>query len=72
MTCPGNLVRSTSQSWVKNIWAYEQHIEHIFTHPDRPMQNGYIEGCDGKLRDECLNQHWIRSVSEAIKVPVGI
>jgi putative transposase len=30
-----------------------------------PTQNGYIESLNGKLRDECLNQHWFRSVAEA-------
>jgi putative transposase len=25
----------------------------------------YIEGCNGKFRDECLNQHWFRGLQEA-------
>ena len=48
-----------------NAWAYDHHVEHIFTDPGRPMQNGYIESFNGKLRSECLNQHWFRSLSEA-------
>jgi len=40
-------------------------VEHIFTDPGCPAQNGYIENFNGKLRDECLNQNWFSSRSEA-------
>lgn len=29
------------------------------------MQNGYIESFNGKFRDECLNEHWFESLSQA-------
>jgi putative transposase len=29
------------------------------------MQNGYIESFNGKFRDECLNEHWFGSLSQA-------
>ena len=48
-----------------NQWAYDHDVNHIFTDPGKPTQNGYIESFNGKLRDECLNQHWFRSVAEA-------
>jgi transposase InsO family protein len=56
---------------VMNAWAYDHKVEHIFTDPGKPMQNGYIESFNGKLRAECLNQHWFQSLSEAreIKIP---
>ena len=50
---------------VMNAWAYDHKVEHIFTDPGKPMQNGYIESFNGKLRAECLNQHWFQSLSEA-------
>lgn len=31
------------------------------------MQNGYIEGFDGRLRDECLNEHWFQTLHQARK-----
>lgn len=34
----------------------------------KTTQNGSIESFNGKLRDECLNQHWFRSVAEARNV----
>jgi hypothetical protein len=33
--------------------------------PGKPTQNGYIESFNGRLRDECLNQHWFRSLEDA-------
>jgi putative transposase len=32
------------------------------------MQNGYVESFNGKLRDECLNEHWFRSIGEARRI----
>lgn len=46
-------------------WAYECGIGVDFIKPGKPTQNAYVESCNGKLRDECLNQHWFRSVDEA-------
>ena len=31
----------------------------------KPTQNAYIESFNGKFRDECLNEHWFRSLPEA-------
>lgn len=53
---------------VMNAWAYDHKVEHIFTDPGKPMQNGYIESFNGKLRAECLNQHWFQSLSEAREI----
>ena len=32
---------------------------------DKPMQNGYIESFNGKLRDECLSTQWFLSLDDA-------
>jgi putative transposase len=50
---------------VMNAWAYDHKVDHIFIDPGKPMQNGYIESFNGKLRAECLDQHWFRNLSEA-------
>lgn len=50
-----------------NAWAYDHKVAHIFTDPGKPTQNGYIESFNGKLRDECLNQHWFKNLTEAKK-----
>jgi len=46
-------------------WAYRQGIELDFIAPGRPMDNGFIESFNGKLRDECLNMHWFETLVEA-------
>jgi transposase InsO family protein len=33
--------------------------------PGKPNQNAYIESFNGRLRDECLNEHWFTSVAHA-------
>jgi len=53
---------------IMNAWSYDHNVEHIFTDPGKPMQNGYIESFNGKLRIECLNQHWFKNLSEAREI----
>ena len=36
-------------------WAYRRGVKLDFIRPGRPMENGFIESFNGKLRDECLN-----------------
>jgi putative transposase len=40
-------------------------VELRFIDPGKPSQNGFIESFNGKLRDECLNEHWFTSLSDA-------
>jgi putative transposase len=46
-------------------WAYERGIRLRFIAPGKPVQNCYIESFNGRLRDECLNQHWFRNLTDA-------
>lgn len=46
-------------------WAQEMSVEWQYIQPGKPMQNGYIESFNGKLRDECLNEHWFIRLTEA-------
>ena len=48
-----------------DAWAYAREVTLHFIEPGRPMQNGYIESFNGKLRDECLNEHWFVSLADA-------
>jgi putative transposase len=36
-----------------------------FIEPGEPVQNAFVESLNGKLRDECLNLHWFRSLRHA-------
>ena len=38
-----------------DAWAYHRGVKLDFIRPGRPMENGYIESFNGRLRDECLN-----------------
>jgi putative transposase len=48
-------------------WIYEQGIRWHYIQPGRPMENGYVESFNGRLRDECLNENWFCSLGEARK-----
>ncbi|HZD46340.1 MAG TPA: IS3 family transposase [Acidobacteriaceae bacterium] len=45
-------------------WAEEWKIELVHIQPGRPMQNGHVESFHGRLRDECLNAHWFRTLND--------
>lgn len=47
------------------FWARENKITLGFIQPGKPTQNAFVESLNGKFRNECLNQHWFRSLNEA-------
>jgi len=49
-------------------WAYGRGVRLRFIAPGKPVQNCYIESFNGRLRDECLNQHWFWSLAEARQI----
>ena len=55
----------TFTSQVLDQWASDRGIALAFTRPGHPIENCFIESFNGRLRDECLNQHHFRSVAEA-------
>jgi putative transposase len=46
-------------------WAHEQGVTLRLIEPGKPNQNAYIESFNGRLRDECLNEHWFTSLAHA-------
>lgn len=46
-------------------WAYRNGVTLKLIQPGKPTQNGYIESFNGKFRDECLNEHWFSTLTEA-------
>ena len=48
-----------------NHWAYERGVTQQFIEPGKPVQNAYVESFNGKVRDECLNEHWFTVLAEA-------
>lgn len=51
-----------------DAWAWSKGIRLDFIRPGRPVENGTIESFNGRLRDECLSQHWFRSLDEARQI----
>jgi putative transposase len=48
-----------------DLWAYANGVHLDFIRPGRPVENGYIESFNGKLRDECLNVEVFFTLSDA-------
>ncbi len=49
-------------------WCYRNSVRHTFIQPGKPQQNCYVESFNGKLRDECLNEHWFESLDHAFGI----
>lgn len=46
-------------------WAHDHHITLRLIEPGKPNQNAYIESFNGRLRDECLNEHCFITLDHA-------
>jgi len=46
-------------------WAHERGVKLRLIEPGKPNQNAYIESFNGRLRDECLNEHWFTNLAQA-------
>jgi len=46
-------------------WAHRNGVVLRPIEPGKPNQNAYIESFNGRLRDECLNEHWFTSLEHA-------
>lgn len=49
-------------------WAYERGVSLRFIEPGKPVQNAHIESFNGRLRDECLNEHWFLTLAHARQI----
>ena len=48
-----------------DAWAYEKLVQFVFIRPGKPLENAYIDSCNGKCRDECLREHWLVTLAQA-------
>ena len=46
-------------------WAIANDVQLCFIRPGHPVENGFIESFNGRLRDECLNVEWFSSLDDA-------
>jgi putative transposase len=49
-------------------WAQERGVEWHYIAPGKPMQNAFVESFNGRLRDECLNEHVFGTLFEARRI----
>ena len=49
-------------------WQEERNVEWHYIAPGKPMQNGLVESFNGRLRDECLNDHLFRVYGHAREI----
>nr|WVL55292.1 IS3 family transposase [Xanthomonas nasturtii] len=46
-------------------WAHAHGVQLRLIQPGKPNQNAYVESFNGRLRDECLNEHWFPTLLHA-------
>lgn len=50
-----NGTERTSNAILK--WQEDRKVDWHYIAPGKPMQNGFVESFNGRMRDECLNEH---------------
>jgi len=53
------------ESQALDAWAYRCGVHLAFIRPGKPNENAYVESFNGRLRDECLNEHWFLTLAHA-------
>jgi putative transposase len=68
---PGMIVSDNGTELTGNAmlkWTAESGIAWHYIAPGKPMQNGFMESFNGKLRDECLNETVFTSLAQARRI----
>ncbi|MFC4734903.1 IS3 family transposase, partial [Salipiger abyssi] len=63
MVVSDNGTELTSNAILK--WQEDRKVEWHYIAPGKPMQNGFVESFNGRLRDECLNEHLFANLRHA-------
>jgi putative transposase len=69
--CPRMIVSDNGTEFTSNAilaWQEQCGIEWHYIAPGKPMQNGFVESFNGRLRDECLNEHLFANLNEAREI----
>jgi len=65
---PSMIVSDNGSEFTSNAilaWADQNRVEWHYIAPGKPMQNGFIESFNGRLRDELLNETLFTSLAQA-------
>ena len=60
MVVSDNGTELTSNAILK--WQEDRKVDKRYIAPGKPMQNGFVESFNGRMRDECLNEHLFDSL----------
>ena len=69
MVVSDNGTELTSNAILK--WQEDRKVDWHYIAPGKPMQNGYVESINGRMRDECLNEHLFDSLRHARNLVVA-
>jgi putative transposase len=65
--CPENVRSDNGPEFTSRrmlAWSQDWKVGLVHIQPGRPMQNGHVESFHGRLRDECLNVSWFRTLND--------
>lgn len=68
---PGQLVLDNGPELIScalEEWAHRHAVTLHFIDPGKPIQNAHCESFHGRLRDECLNEHWFLGIGDARQI----
>ena len=71
---PAPLVLDNGPELISRVleeWAHERAVALHFIDPGKPIQNAHCESFHGRLRDECLNEHWFLGLGDARQIVEG-
>jgi putative transposase len=63
MVVSDNGAEPTSHSILQ--WQEDRKVDWHYIAPGKPMQNGFVESFNGRMRDECLNEHMFDNLCHA-------
>src|SRR5438445_3962949 len=67
MRGPGSIIldnEASSPGRATEGWAIAAGVRLCFIRPGRPVENGFNDSFNGRLRDECLNVEWIARLKQ--------
>lgn len=65
---PAQIVLDNGPELISRVleeWAHRQAVTLHFIDPGKPIQNAHCERFHGRVRDECRNEHWFLSLTDA-------
>ena len=65
---PGSITSDNGSEFTgkaMDLWAHLAGVKLNFIRPGKPVENGYIESFNGRLRDECLNVEVFLDLADA-------